>query len=396
MNITASPGIGFTDEEFATRTVRAQRLMQESGMDILMFCTEPEVRYFSGFHTQFWQSPTRPWFLLLSKKGRPVAVIPEIGRECMERTWVEDIRCWPAPCPKDDGITLLRGAIQELAGDAACIGLPMGHESQLRMSLRDFERLRDSLKPARFVDATPLISSLRMVKSEAEIEKISTVCTMVSAAFEALPGLLLPGLTEREIFRLFKLECFRQGVDEVSYLVGGASEGGYRDIISPPGNNPVVEGDVLILDTGCLFEGYFCDFDRNFAFGRVDSSAKSAYSTVYRATEAGLEAARPGVTCAEVFRAMNRVLIEGGARNSSVGRLGHGLGMQLTEWPSIAAFDHTRLAPGMVITMEPGMSYADGRLMVHEENIVIREHGAELLTHRAPEEMPVVQGSVVS
>ncbi len=391
MNTTASPVRGFPDEEFENRTIRAQRLMQESGIDILMLCTEPEVRYFSGFHTQFWQSPTRPWFLLLPNTGKPVAVIPEIGRECMARTWLEDIRCWPAPRPEDDGVNLLLGAIQELAGFAACIGMPMGHESQLRMPLLDFERLRDTMKPAGFVDATPLISSLRMVKSEAEIEKITTVCTLVSAAFEALPGLLHPGLTEREIFKLFKMECLRCGVDEVSYLVGGAGEGGYKDIISPPGDKPVIEGDVLILDTGCILEGYFCDFDRNFAFGRVDSSTKSAYRTVYQATEAGLEAARPDATCAEVFSAMNRVLVTGGALDSSVGRLGHGLGMQLTEWPSIAAFDHTRLAPGMAITLEPGLSYGGGRMMVHEENIVIREHGAELLTHRAPAEMPLVQ-----
>ena len=79
-----------------------------------------------------------------------------------------------------------------------------------------------------------------------------------------------------------------------------------------------------------------------------------------------------------------------GALGNDVGRLGHGLGMQLTEWPSNMPGDDTPLEPGMVLTLEPGMTFAPGKLMVHEENIVIREGGAEWLTRRAPPEMPVI------
>jgi Xaa-Pro aminopeptidase len=70
--------------------------------------------------------------------------------------------------------------------------------------------------------------------------------------------------------------------------------------------------------------------------------------------------------------------------------MGHGLGAQLTEWPSLTANDHTLLEPGMVITLEPGMDYGEGKLMVHEENIVIREGPPELLTRRAPPELPCI------
>ena len=74
----------------------------------------------------------------------------------------------------------------------------------------------------------------------------------------------------------------------------------------------------------------------------------------------------------------------------SVGRLGHGLGMQLTESPSITAFDTTVLQAGMVMTLEPGIIYGDGRLMVHEENIVVENSGARLLTKRASPSIPVI------
>ena len=87
---------------------------------------------------------------------------------------------------------------------------------------------------------------------------------------------------------------------------------------------------------------------------------------------------------------MTKVLEAGGALGNNVGRLGHGLGLQLTEWPSNRPGDDTRLVPGMVLTLEPGMEFEPGRMMVHEENIVVIEDGCELLTKRAAPEMPVI------
>ncbi len=84
------------------------------------------------------------------------------------------------------------------------------------------------------------------------------------------------------------------------------------------------------------------------------------------------------------------MLEKGGALGNSVGRMGHGLGMELTEWPSVMPGDDTLLEPGMVLTIEPGMSFAPGKEMVHEENILITEEGARILTRRAPAEMPII------
>jgi Xaa-Pro aminopeptidase len=84
------------------------------------------------------------------------------------------------------------------------------------------------------------------------------------------------------------------------------------------------------------------------------------------------------------------VLEAGGALGNDVGRMGHGLGAQLTEWPSLTANDNTPLRAGMVITLEPGMEFESGKMMVHEENIVITEDGAEMLSKRASAEIPLV------
>lgn len=142
-----------------------------------------------------------------------------------------------------------------------------------------------------------------------------------------------------------------------------------------------------MIDIGATVDGYFCDFDRNYAFGKIDEAAHAAHRTVWEATEAGIKAARPGVKVSELWRIMMDVLRAGGMLGNNAGRLGHGLGLQLTEIPSHSEDDEAILEPGMVITMEPGMEYAPGKMIVHEENLAITDGEADLLTVRAPKEM---------
>ncbi len=373
----------FSPDEYEARLARCQAAMGAAGLDALFFTSEAEMRYFTGFRTLFWHSPTRPWFLIVPLSGKPIAMIPEIGAELMNGTWLDDIRTWRSPHATDDGVSLL---IKALSGKVK-IGMLMGRESSLRMPLLDFQRLRDGLGNAVFVDASALVQGLRMVKSPAEIEKIAAICAIASDTFANASQLFHAGQTLKEAFRAFKIDLLRQGADDVPYLVGGADQGGYGDIISPPGDGPIRAGDVLMLDTGATLDGYFCDFDRNYAFGHANDAAKNAYDTLYRATEAALQAARPGILCRDLYRVMAEVIDQEG---SDVGRFGHGLGLQLTEAPSLISFDETVLQPNMVITLEPSMAVGLGKVMVHEENIVIREDGAELLSRRAPPELPIL------
>ena len=381
---------GFDSAEFAARTQRAQERMSEEGLAGILLMTEPEVRYFTGFQTLFWQSPTRPWFVFVPAMGKPIAVIPEIGAELMRRSWLEDIRTWSAPAPDDDGISLLTELLGPLAKEGAKIGVPKGHETLLRMPLGDWERLMSALPGLEISDATGIVQGLRMVKSSAEIEKLSHICAIGSAAFGKVPEFVSVGMPLEEVFREFRRTAIGLGADDAPYLVGAAEQGGYADVISPPSRRPLQTGDVLMLDTGCTWDGYYCDFDRNWAIGHASDDAKRAYDVLWRATEAGIEAAKPGNTCRDLFMAMSAVISEMDKSGGDIGRLGHGLGMQLTEQPSHAAFDETVLKENMVLTIEPSLSYGDGLMMVHEENIVVRSNDTLLLTSRAGQEMSVI------
>ena len=385
-----APDRGFSTTEYRARTESAQALMAEQGLSGILLMSEPEVRYFTGFHTLFWQSPTRPWFVFVPLQGKPVAVIPEIGEALMRQCWLDDIRTWGAPAPADDGVSLLTELLSPLATGNACLGVMKGHETHLRMPLTDWERLMDSLPGLVVADATGLVQSLRMVKSPAEINKLQRICAIGSSAFDAVPGFASAGVPLEEVFREFKRVAIGLGADDCPYLVGGAGQGGYADVISPPSQRPLQSGDVLMMDTGCTRDGYFCDFDRNWAVGTADDTTRRAYDVLWRATEAGIAAARPGNTCRDLYNAMSAVIAELDDSSGDIGRLGHGLGMQLTEQPSHASFDNTVLKENMVLTIEPSLSYGDGLMMVHEENIVVGSTGAILLSKRAPAELMII------
>jgi Xaa-Pro aminopeptidase len=146
----------------------------------------------------------------------------------------------------------------------------------------------------------------------------------------------------------------------------------------------------LFIDTGAEIDGYYCDFDRNFAFGWASDATKRAYDLAYRATDAGIAAVRPGVRACDVWQAMVDVLASGGATGGGVGRMGHGVGLHNTEWPSLMAADQTILQEGMILAIEPGYDFAPGKMMLHEENVVVRADKAELITRRAPHNIPIL------
>ena len=373
---------GFEIAEFKARLTRAQSRMDAAGLDAILLTTEPDIRYFTGYLTRFWESPCRPWFLVLPRSGDPIAVIPSIGAALMARSWITDIRCWRAPDLEDDGISLLAETLRALGPS---IGTPSGLQSHLRMPLTDFARLNAALPQPIGADFD-ILRSLRLVKSEAEIGKIKTACQIATRAFARVPEIASMGQPLARVFRDFQRLCLDEGADWVPYLAGAAAPSGYGDVISPADDRPLAAGDILMLDTGLVHDGYFCDFDRNFSVGRPSADVAEGHSRLIEATNAAFEAARPGSTAAELFHVMDKI-VTGGAGGSEAGRYGHGLGMNLTEWPSLIPTDHTPLVSGMVLTLEPGVELAPGRALVHEENIVIRENGAEWLSQPYGAEM---------
>ena len=390
MNSETNIKKGFADEEFENRTLRAQEIMHEYELDGILLTTPQNIRYFTGYDSQFWESPTRPWFVIVPLSGKPIAIVPEIGESEFKKTWLDEIKTWPSPRPEDEGVSLLKSNLENVKKTFGQIGLELGSEMALRMPISDFLKLKEVVG-TNLVDGSNAIWDMRMIKTNEELKKIKFVCSIPSDAYNALPSTLSIGNTEREAVQKLKIDILNRGADSVPFMPGISGQGGVSQIVCGPTDRILDDGDILFIDTGSTFDGYFCDFDRNYAFGRVASDVEKVYQILWQATEIGIKTAIPGATTNDIFNAMNKVIQDGGTIGNNVGRLGHGLGLQLTEPPSHRLGEKTVIKENMVLTIEPAMEYAPGKMIVHEENIIIQQDGAELITKRAPREIPVIK-----
>ena len=389
---------GFCESEFKRRLAMLQNIMIRRNLGAVLFTSESEIRYFTGFMTQFWQSPTRPWYLIILSSGSPIAVIPTIGVPLMKDCFVGEIYSWSAPAEFDDGVTIVLKVIKEaLKSESNRLGLLMGRETVTRMPLSDIFKIKEALLGVEFIDIALEMQKIRMTKSSTEIEKIRYVCAVVSNVFATLSDWFIEDMKLIDLFRSFKIKALEMGVDDVSYLVGASGKGGYKDIIAPPTIQPVQNGDIFMLDTGCQWDGYFCDFDRNFAVNFATDEAFLAHTKLIDAIDKAVGVLKPGkVTSKDLYVAMDRVLRPDQGKACSggddVGRYGHGLGIQLTESPSHTSWDETIIEPGMVLTLEPSIVYGKEKfLMVAEENIVVTESGVEFLSKRCERDLKVLK-----
>ena len=392
------PFPSFPPEEYERRIEDARQLMAAAGIGGMLVTSEANFRYLTGYILQSPVQQARPRFFVLPLDGEPCAIVPRTNVIGMRHTtWVSDIRSWVAPCPEDDGVSLVAEALRACAGRFSALATELGPESRLGMPVADFLRLREMVSPLQFVDGERLLVEVRMVKSAAEIDRLRRICAIVSDGFEALPQSLVMGDTEWSACRKLQWDLIRRGAHRTPHITGVSGKGGYDNINTGPTDRMLGPGDLLFIDTGSTYDNYSCDFDRHFSFGPPTDAVRRAYDALYRVTDAGLAAVRPGVRTCDVWRIMAEALDADGWPVGSVGRMGHGIGLLAPEPPSFSQADETVLQANMTLTIEPSLFFvptgADDsvrRTMVHEENIVVTEDGCELLSRRAPPEIPVV------
>ncbi|MGX7877115.1 M24 family metallopeptidase [Mesorhizobium sp. ORM6] len=382
---------GFAPTEFEDRVARAHRLMVQHRLDGLLLTSMDNIRYFIGVDSTFWESYTRPWFVVVPATGNPLAIIPEIGRAVIEKTWIKEIRSWPSPRPEDEGTSLVVAAISDLPRRHGRVGAELGFELRLGMPVTQLNAIIGDLKSVEIVDGASLIWQLRMIKSAAEVSKIKKAVDIAGVVYAQVPDFVKIGDTERTILREFRGRLNMRGASAIPTLICRSDAGGPFEITSGPRDRPIADGDLLFIDTGTTFDGYFCDYDRNYQVGRATDALRYAHEKVWEAHEIGLQAVTAGVTAGFVFEQMAKALSSGGADINSNGRMGHGLGLRLTEPPSIRLGDNTMLQPGMVLCIEPALEYEPGKIVLHEETVAVTEGKAQLLTVRAPKQLAQIR-----
>ncbi len=237
----------------------------------------------------------------------------------------------------------------------------------------DAERLASALSGATLTSAHDLLSSLRMHKTPFELEAIRQAAAACRQRIARAHSSLRPGIREIEL-----AEGFGTGDDTVLVQFGPSSALPHGEA----GERPLEPPTALLIDHWApLEDGYWGDLTRStWIGGEPPERYRTVWQTVLEAQLAGIEAARPGVTCSEVDAAARAVIERAGFGEFFTHRLGHGLGLDVHEPPYLVDGNDLELEPGMVVTVEPGI-YLPGEFGVRlEEDIVITENGAQLLS----------------
>ncbi len=232
------------------------------------------------------------------------------------------------------------------------------------------------------------LTDLRIRKSPAEVEAIGRACALGDEAFAFLRASVRPGMTERAVARLIADYFEQHGAEDLAFesivLVGARASMPHGS----PDDTPVREGMVLLMDFGCQVDGYRSDMTRTVFVGEPDERARRQHELVARAQQAALDVTRVGAPASAPQRAALAYLAAAGYPDAFRHGIGHGIGLETHEPPSLKRAD-TPLEAGMVFSIEPGL-YLPGEIGIRIEDIVVLEDAGPRLLTLAPREGVVI------
>lgn len=241
--------------------------------------------------------------------------------------------------------------------------------------------LRSTLPQISWLNVSPTILAQRSVKDTEEQKKIRQAAALADEAYRRVLPLLKPGIRELDIALELEWSMRKNGASSASFPIICAS--GYRSAMPHgiAGMKKLEAGDFVTMDFGCFLDGYASDMTRTVVLGSASAEQKKIYHTVLTAQKNALELLQAGITGKEADNAARSVISAAGYGSCFGHALGHGVGLQIHEQPTLSPRSETVLRPGMAVTAEPGI-YVDklGGVRI-EDLVIITETGCENLTH---------------
>jgi len=364
-----------------SRFDRLNASLRTSGLDAVILNPGPTLTYLSGLNFHLME---RPVVLLFAKDQVPAIVLPELElQKVASLPYKLQIFAYPEnPIEWDNAF---RKAVQALGLDGKRIGV---EPRQLR--LLEFRHIKAGAPEADYPDASDVLAGLRLRKDKAEVDAMRRAVKIAQDALEATIPFIKVGRTEKEIASELVMQLLKHGSDsEMPFapIVSGGPNAANPH--ASPSDRKLQAGDLLVVDWGAAYAGYISDLTRTFAVGEVDAEYKKIHKIVQEANAAGRAAGKPGVPCADVDKAARALIEKAGYGEFFTHRTGHGIGMEGHEEPYIRGDNMQILEPGMAFTVEPGI-YLPGRNGVRiEDNVVITDTGADVLSDM-PREIRVV------
>jgi len=389
----------FPTEEYLARYEKARELMAEKGMDALVVTGKENVVYFSGIQTIGWYSKHRPLGVVLPHGAdrKPMIVLHEsLLSVARETSWIEDVCPWGGKRfsqEPPDPAGGFRKALSDLDLVHSTIGMELGYGHRLGISHTDFMTLKCSVAEAKFVDGSDLLWELRMIKSLREIEALRKACEATTAAFEEGFDSLRVGMTEKELAGIMFARMAKETHERPGFVMIRSGPRKYGMVNVEPFYKPIHRGELIVVDAGALYKDYWADFMRMACMGPVTAEQRRFFEAEVESLQAGVKVTRPGVTTGEIFEACFSVLLTRGfGEYLALERVGHSLGLDMHEPPSIARGGTIVVKAGMVLTIEPIFSdrpnYRIGNFGL-EDVVLVTETGCEILSH-FPKELHVV------
>jgi Xaa-Pro dipeptidase len=371
-----------TNDERLGRIERARRLMAEEKIDALLLAGSTSLTYFTNIR---WGGGERLSACVISQKGEPLFVCPAFeedrlreqlslgpfgGRRADVRTWNED----------ESPYVLLARALEDRGISTGRIGV----EESTKFVWA--ESIAAAARQLKVVSGTPVTAGCRMIKDAHEIALMRLASVATLKVYAAVYEALRPGMTQHDVEGLIAL-AYRQ----VGFPGDASVQTGEYTALPHGSTTPQTlrEGTIIMIDDGCTVEGYQSDITRTFVLGKATDRMKRVFDIVKRAQSAALAAARPGVPLASIDRAARQVVTDAGYGPGFTyfsHRVGHGLGMDMHEWPYLVTGNmfgwnqELTARPGMVFSDEPGI-YIRGEFGVRlEDDMHITDDGAELFT----------------
>jgi Xaa-Pro dipeptidase len=363
-------------EERLGRLEAARRLTRDAGAGALLVNAGSSLDYFAGAP---WKPTERLVAMLLPVSGSPVMIAPHFEAGSLDAVLAveAEVRLWEEDESPHD---LVARTLEAFGGGALALdpALPFGH----------VDRLRRAAPGRDVIDATAIIDGCRAAKSPAELALMRQAKQMTLEVQRRAARVLAPGIKASEV---------RQFIDDAHKALGASGSSfcavQFGEATSYPhglpGDQALAEGDIVLIDTGCLVAGYNSDITRTYVFGQPSAEQRSVWDQEHEAQAAAFDAVRPGVPCEEIDAVARRVLEKAGygpdyRLPGLPHRTGHGIGLSIHEAPYLVRGDRTPLAPGMCFSNEP-MIVLPGRFGVRlEDHFHVTEDGAAWFTEPSP------------
>jgi Xaa-Pro aminopeptidase len=350
----------------AERWRRLSKRLGEDRLEALLVTHPPNVRYLTGF------AGSSGW--LLFRTGEDPALFTDFRYEEQATSEVtSEVEVHLA----SDGLATSLGAYLS----RTMASLRLGFEPEY-VSVLERGRLNEIADDKAWIEVPAAVMPLRAVKDEGEVDLIREAVTVAEGALsrtlEALRG--EPELTERAAAARLEFELRKGGSDALPFEVIVAS--GSRTSLphAQPSDRYIDEGDLLMLDFGASVGGYCCDITRTVVVGEASAWQRDLHAAVREAQEAAIEAARADSPAADVDRAARERLAMYDWDTFFGHSTGHGIGLEVHEDPRLARRSSDVLAPGHVVTVEPGVYLPDRGGVRIEDDVWVREAGPELIT----------------